>query len=93
MHLNDECAVFTMQLFALFIRCPLREETCRCPFAPIRNMKCLSLKFRLAERMADTPRNAREIWDIHNFCYQKRLAGFREQARLKDLPSAGETPC
>lgn len=70
---SAEQAKLIAHLFALFIRCPFGQAARDCPFADIRTLQSLDLKFRLAEKIAMHPQCPENMRDTHGACYQKRL--------------------
>ena len=78
--------MLTMRLFGLFIKCPLGEATRDCPFADIRNLRSLELKFQLAEKMAVHPQCPEDIHNTHEACCRERLRQIRAP-REKRMPT------
>ncbi|MGV1098459.1 hypothetical protein ACUUL3_03500 [Thiovibrio sp. JS02] len=74
MHSQKRQSFFPSYLFALFIRCPFSDATAHCPFAAIRRLRSLEMRFRLAEQLADDWEVLAGIWETHNDCYHSRLA-------------------
>lgn len=73
MHLRVEQSQLATHLFTLFIRCPFGQAAGDCPFADIRALQSLELKFRLAEQMARHPQCPENVRNTHGVCYRKRL--------------------
>lgn len=84
MHPSEEQSKLIAHLFALFIRCPFGQAAEDCPFADIRTLQSLDLKFRLAEKIAMHPRYPENMRDTHGACYRERL---RQIASEKIIPT------
>jgi hypothetical protein len=75
MHTNDERDFFITFLFGLFIKCPFLKETGECPFAAIRQIQPLEMRFQTAGKMVANPEAIAMMLEIHNACYSFRLRG------------------
>lgn len=102
MHPSEEQSELITHLFTLFIRCPFGQAAGNCPFADIRALRSLELKFQLAEKMAMHPQCPENVRDTHGSCYRERLSrivskksmpdGIQSAARARLPPAAGITP-
>ena len=73
MHPSEKQSELITHLFTLFIRCPFGLAAGNCPFADIRALQSLELKFRLAEQMAGQPNCHKNVRNTHEACYRTRL--------------------
>ncbi|NTW89042.1 MAG: hypothetical protein HGB26_07985 [Desulfobulbaceae bacterium] len=73
MHSTDQKKLLTTHLFALFLRCPFRDETTDCPFSDIRKLDSLEMKYQIAEQMANDPSFNENVHNIHEACYSNRM--------------------
>lgn len=73
MHRSEAQSELATHLFTLFIRCPFGQAAENCPFADIRAMPSLELKFRLAEKIALHPQCSENMRHTHGACYRERV--------------------
>jgi len=73
MHPSEEQSELITHLFTLFIRCPFGQAARDCPFADIRALQSLELKFQLAEKMAMHPQCHENVHEAHGTCYRERF--------------------
>ena len=99
-HPSKEQSELITHLFNLFIRCPFGQAAGNCPFADIRALRSLELKFQLAEKMAMHPQCPKNVHDTHDSCYRERLSrivseksmpdGTQNATRARLSPAAGQ---
>lgn len=88
MHSSSQQYQLTMRLFGLFIKCPFREATQDCPFANIRALQSLELKFKLAEQMAGHPNCRENVHETHEACYRIRMRqAVKDWRRISAAPA------
>lgn len=73
MHPSEKQSELITHLFTLFIRCPFGQAARDCPFADIRALQSLELKFQLAEKMAMHPQCHKNVHEAHGTCYRERI--------------------
>lgn len=99
---SEEQSELITHLFTLFIRCPFGQAAGDCPFADIRALRSLEMKFQLAEKMAMHPQCPENVRATHGSCYRERLSRIvpeksmperaQSAARARLSPAAGIPP-